>query len=172
VTKVLNRNENPAYRKYVPFLDSSYNLYTLIYLTQMALFRTRYNEVKELGITSMEAALLLVVDGLGESATPAEISRWMMRKRPTVSGLLDRMERNGLVIREGYNHNKKLKKVVMTRKGREALDQIVKKDIMRTIISSITDEEYAQLWSLLEKLKDKALLQVETIDVKANLNKE
>ncbi len=172
MTEVLKRNENPAYRKYVPFLDSSYNLYTLIYLTQIALFRTRYNEVKELGITSMEAALLLVVDGLGESATPAEISRWMMRKRPTVSGLLNRMERNGLVIREGYNHNKKLKKVVMTRKGQEALDQIGKKDSLRTIISSITDEEYAQLWSLLEKLKDKVLLQVEAIDVKANLNKE
>lgn len=121
--------------------------------------------MKELGVTSMEAALLLVVNGLGESATPAEISRWMMRKRPTVSGLLDRMERNGLVIREGYDHNKKLKKVVMTKKGQEALDQIVKKDSLRTIISSITDEEYAQLWSLLEKLKDKALSQVEAIDV-------
>ena len=163
MTEVLKRNENPAYRKYVPFLDSSYNLYTLIYLTQIALFRTRYNQVKELGVTSLEAALLLVVD---------EISRWMMRKRPTVSGLLDRMERNGLVIREGYNHNKKLKKVVMTQKGREALDQIMKKDSMRTIISSITDEEYAQLWSLLEKLKDKALLHVEAIDVRANLSKE
>ena len=169
---MFNRNETPAYRKYVPFLDSSYNLYTLIYLTQIALFRTRYNEVRELGVTSMEAALLLVVNGLGEQANPAEISRWMMRKRPTVSGLLDRMERNGLVIREGYNHNRKLKKVIMTPKGREALDQIVKRDSFRTIISSLSDEEYAQLWSLLEKLKDKALLYVEATDVKTNLNKE
>jgi DNA-binding MarR family transcriptional regulator len=169
---MFNRNETPAYRKYVPFLDSSYNLYTLIYLTQIALFRTRYNEVRELGVTSMEAALLLVVNGLGEQANPAEISRWMMRKRPTISGLLDRMERNGLVIREGYNHNRKLKKVIMTPKGREALDQIVKRDSFRTIISSLSDEEYAQLWSLLEKLKDKALLYVEATDVKTNLNKE
>ena len=169
---MFNRNETPAYRKYVPFLDSSYNLYTLIYLTQIALFRTRYNEVRELGVTSMEAALLLVVKGLGEQANPAEISRWMMRKRPTVSGLLDRMERNGLVIREGYNHNRKLKKVIMTPKGREALDQIVKRDSFRTIISSLSDEEYAQLWSLLEKLKDKAVLYVEATDVKTNLNKE
>lgn len=169
---MFNRNENPAYRKYVSFLDSSYNLYALIYLTQIALFRTRYNEVRELGVTSMEAALLLVVNGLGESANPAEISRWMMRKRPTVSGLLDRMERNGLVIRQGYNHNRKLKKVVMTPKGREALNQIVKRDSFRTIISSLSDEEYAQLWSLLEKLKDKALLYVEAVHVKTNLNKE
>jgi len=171
MTEVLNRNENPAYKKYIPFLDSSYNLYALIYLTQVALFRARYTEVKELGITSMEAALLLVTDGLGEKATPAEISRWMMRRRPTVSGLLDRMERNGLVIREGYDHNKKLKKVVMTEKGREALDLAKIKNIWHTIMGSLSDEEYGQLWSLLEKLKDKALSQTEAIDVEVNSNK-
>jgi len=165
------RNENPAYRKYVPFLDSDYNLYMLIYLTQAALFRARYYEIKEFGITSMELALLVIVEGLGESATPAEISRWMMRRRPTVSGLLDRMERNGLVIREGYDHNKKLKKVVMTEKGREALDLAKIKNIWHTIMGSLSDEEYGQLWSLLEKLKDKALSQTEAIDVEVNSNK-
>ncbi len=171
MTEVFNRNENPAYKKYIPFLDSSYNLYALIYLTQVALFRARYTEVKELGITSMEAALLLVTDGLGEKATPAEISRWMMRRRPTVSGLLDRMERNGLVKRKGFDNNKKSKKIVITRKGREALEHIMKKDILCTIINSISDEEYRQLWSLLEKLKDKALSQTEAIDVEAKSNK-
>lgn len=156
MTDVLNRDENPAYRKYVPFLDSSYNLYTLIYLTHTALFRARYNEVKDLGVTSMEAALLLVTDGLGEKATPAEISRWMMRRRPTVSGLLDRMERNGLVKRTDFDNNKKSKKIVITRKGREAVEHITQKDILRTIINSLSDEEYRQLWSLLEKLKDES----------------
>lgn len=172
MTDVLNRDENPAYRKYVPFLDSSYNLYTLIYLTHTALFRARYNEVKDLGVTSMEAALLLVTDGLGEKATPAEISRWMMRRRPTVSGLLDRMERNGLVKRKSFNNNKKSKKIVITRKGREALEHITQKDILRTIINSLSDEEYRQLWSLLEKLKDEALSQAEAIDVGAKSDVE
>ncbi len=35
----------------------------------------------------------------------------------------------------------------------------------------LSDEEYRQLWSLLEKLKDKALSQTEAIDVEANSNK-
>lgn len=167
MSEVFNRNENPAYRKYVPFLNSSYNLYLLIYLTQAALFEARYYEVKEFGITSMELALLTIVGGLGESATPAEISRWMMRKRPTISELLNRMERNGLVIRTGYKDNKKLKKVAMTKKGREALDRSTKKDIWHTLIGSLSDEEYSQLWSLLEKLKDKALTVTEAMKVKA-----
>ena len=152
-----NLSEDSRYRKYVPFLNRYYNLYFLMYLTQTALFRARYREVKECGLTSMELALLTVVEGLGGSATPADISRWMMRKRPTVSGLLNRMERNGLVVRTGCQENKKLKKVTITEKGQGALAQSKKKDVLNTIIGSMSDEEYRQLWSLLEKLKHTAL---------------
>ena len=152
-----NLGEDSGYRKYVPFLNRYYNLYFLMYLTQTALFRARYHEVKECGLTSMELALLTVVEGLGGSATPADISRWIMRKRPTVSGLLNRMERNGLVVRTGHKENKKLKKVTITKKGQEALVQSKKKDVLNTIIGSMSDEEYRQLWSLLEKLKHTAL---------------
>lgn len=152
----IDRRDDNVYRKYVPFLDGDYNLYSLIYLAHTALFRARYNEVREFGLTSMELALLTVVEGLGGAATPAEISRWMMRRRPTISGLLNRMERNGLVVRTGYAGNKKLKKVTMTPKGKEALGRSKEKDILHTIIGSMSDEDYHQLWSLLEKLKANA----------------
>lgn len=150
------RDRNTAYRKYVPFLDSNYNLYLLLYLTHTALFNARYQEIKEFGLTSMEMALLTVVDGLGDAATPSEISRWMMRRRPTISGLLDRMERNGLVKRSARRDSRKLKRVTMTEKGRKALNKAREKDIWQTIIGSLADDDFKQLWSLLEKLKDTA----------------
>jgi DNA-binding MarR family transcriptional regulator len=156
VAEASQRDRDPAYRKYVPFLDSNYNLYLLIHLTHAALFNARYREIRGFGLTSMELALLTVVDGLGESATPTEIARWMMRRRPTVTGLLDRMERNGLVKRSAYRGSRKSKLVTMTDKGREALDKANRKDVWKTIIGAMPDEEYRQLWSLLEKLKDNA----------------
>lgn len=154
---VSKRDREPDYRKYVPFLDSNYNLYLLLYLTHTALFNARYREIKEFGLTSMEMALLTVVDGLGDAATPSEISRWMMRRRPTVSGLLDRMERNGLVRRSARRDSRKLKRVTMTEKGRKALNKAREKDIWQTIIGSMSDDDFKQLWSLLEKLKDAAI---------------
>jgi len=157
VAESSQRDRDPAYRKYVPFLDSNHNLYLLLHLTHAALFDARYREIRGSGITTMELALLTVVDGLGEKATPAEIARWMMRRRPTVSGLLDRMERNGLVERSAYRGSRKSKLVTMTDKGRKALDKANEKDVWKTIIGSMPDEEYRQLWSLLEKLKDNAL---------------
>ena len=156
MAEVSERDQNPEYRKYVPFLGSNYNLYLLLYLTHAALFNARYREIRGFGLTSMELALLTVVDGLGDAATPSEISRWMMRKRPTVSGLLDRMERNGLVKRSPYRGSRKLKQVTMTDKGRRALDKANQKDVWKTIIGAMPDDDFKQLWSLLERLKDAA----------------
>jgi len=151
------KSEGPIYNKYAPFLNNSYNLYAHIYLTQKALFKARYSEIKGLGITPMELALLTIVSGIGGSATPAEISHLIMRNRSTVSGLLNRMERNGLVKRSGYENNKKLRKVTITKKGQDALDQTGRSDVLNDITGSLSDEEFKQLWLLLEKLQGLAL---------------
>jgi DNA-binding MarR family transcriptional regulator len=151
------KTEESTYRKYAPFLNNSYNLYAHIYLTHKALFMSRYSEIKGLGITPMELALLTIVNGHGGSATPAEISQLIMRNRSTVSGLLNRMERNGLIKRSGYENNKKLRKVTITRKGQDALDQTGKSDVLNEIVGALSDEEFKQLWLLLEKLQGMAL---------------
>ncbi len=146
------------YQKYIPFMGREYNLFMLIGLTLNAFFSARHYQVKELGLTPAEFHLLLLVSELGGTATPGEIAQWMMRKRPTISGLLNRMEKNGLVIRKAFPNNKKLKRVVITKKGKEALVHLeTEKDILNSIMNSLTKEEYAQLWALLEKLKGTAL---------------
>ena len=146
------------YRKYVPFMGREYNLFMLIGLTLSAVFSARHYQVKELGLTPAEFHLLLLVSELGGTATPGEIAQWMMRKRPTISGLLNRMEKNGLVVRKAFRGNKKLKKVAITNKGQEALNLLAaEKDILNIIMSSLSQKEYEQLWALLEKLRGEAL---------------
>ncbi|MCX6000524.1 MAG: MarR family transcriptional regulator, partial [Chloroflexi bacterium] len=144
------------FRKYVPFIDASYNFFALMHLAQSATFRARHLELKEIGLTNAEFQLLLVVNGLHESPTPADIARWMMRKPPTTTGLLHRMERNGLVRRLPDPNNRKLKRVVTTAKGEEALALATRQDISRTVLAALSVEEFSQLWSLLEKVKDTA----------------
>ena len=139
MSKRMNRHEDPNFRKYVPFIDSDYNLFMLIHLTQTAMFRARHYEVKRVGLTHTEFQLLCVVEGLGEAAIPAEISRWMMRKPSTTSLLLHRMERNGLVKRIADTKNRKLKKVVMTKKGQQAIRRAQKQDVMNTIVGALQE---------------------------------
>jgi DNA-binding MarR family transcriptional regulator len=154
--KRLDRDRETIYQRYAPFINSSYNLYAHIYMTHKALFVARYNEIKGFGVTPMELALLMVVEGIGGSATPAEIAKWIMRRRSTVSGLLNRMERNRLIERSEYEGNKKLKKVTLTEKGREVLELTGSRDVLDDIAGMLSDEEFRQLWSLLEKLQGAA----------------
>ncbi|NQT73788.1 MAG: MarR family transcriptional regulator [Chloroflexi bacterium] len=151
-------NENTDYRKYVPFMNREYNLLMLAGLTVNAILKARQNQVKELGLTTSQFHLLMLASELGEEAFPAEIARWMMLKPPTVSSLCNRMERDGLIVRRSYKNNKKLKRITITKKGEEALVHLSnEKDILTTIMNSLSQEEYQQLWILLEKLKGVAL---------------
>ncbi|OGO05314.1 MAG: hypothetical protein A2Y91_05265 [Chloroflexi bacterium RBG_13_54_8] len=152
----LEQHGIPNYQKYVPFGARYYNLWMLVHLTSSAIMQARRRETGEVGLRYQEFALLRVVDELHGSATPAEISRWLRRKPQSISGLLTRMEKRGLARRKRSKENKKLKIVVILPKGREALDQAMKNDSIRTIME-LPEEEFRQLWWLLEKLKDRAL---------------
>jgi len=153
MTEKKSIEKDPTYRRYVPFLNISYNLYMHIFTTYTALYTAGHNATKHLNATHMEIALLTIVSGLGGAATPAEIARWLMRKRSTISGLLNRMERNGLIERSGYENNKKLRKVTLTEKGREILGQMDNSDVLKDYTGALSDEEFQQLWYLLEKLQ-------------------
>ncbi len=139
-------------------MGREYNLFMLIGLTLNAVFNARHHQVKNLGLTPAEFHLLLLVSELGGTATPGKIAQWMMRKPPTISGLMNRMEKNDLIVRKSYRNNKKLRKVVITSKGQEALVHLSnEKDILNIIVNSLSKAEYEQLWALLEKLRGTAL---------------
>ncbi len=147
----------PDYARYVPFVGRDYNFRMLLYLTEDALNRARHVQVRPLGLTRADADLLFLVHCLGKLATPAELSRWLKRKPPTISEQLDHMEAKGLLRRQAIRGNNKSKKVVLTGKGLEALNQAMEHDIIASIMGSLSEKEYRRLWQLLEKLKDRAI---------------
>ena len=78
-------------------VDRDFKLWVLLHQTRDAVHKSAEKELRRFGLSPMEAALLFAVHAIGERATPAEISRWLFRESHSVSGLLDRMEKKGLV---------------------------------------------------------------------------
>ena len=103
--------------------------------------RARGNELREFGISMMQAAVLFIVKSIEGPATPAEISRWLFREPHTVSGLLERMEKQGLVRRVKDLERKNMIRVEITEKGEEAYQGSRELKVIRTILSSISPEE-------------------------------
>ncbi len=137
--------------------DDDYNLWWLVLHTRRAMYMVRAKELFQYGITPEESAVLFVVQAIGYRATPAEISRWLLRKAHTVSGLLKRMEKKGLIRTVKDLERKNLIRVVITEKGQGVYQKSAKRECIHRITTYISKKERQQLKASLGKLRDKAL---------------
>ncbi len=137
--------------------DDDYKLWVLLHQTRDAIYNIREKECNQYGVTAMECAALFIIDTLGDKAIPAEISRWMFREHHTVSALLNRMEKKGLITKAKDPRRKNIWRVSLTQKGREAHDKAGKKESIKAVTSVLSKEERKRLASYLKKLRDKAI---------------
>lgn len=107
-------------------------------------------------ITGDGLLFLAVVKALGEDATQTELTRWMVRRHTSVSTMVQRLHRKGLI------RKKKLAKpndrtyivIELTEKGQQLLDELVAKSIfLPKVLSTLTFEEMGQLRDLLFKIR-------------------
>jgi len=135
-----------------------FQLWGILHQTGWAIARNRENELSGVGVTLMQAAVMVVVKTVKGPVTPAEISRWLFREPQTVSSLLNQMERKNLLKRVRDLEKRNLVRVVLTEKGEEIYARSLEKiETLRQIMSCLTEEERSNLESYLLKLRNQAL---------------
>jgi len=77
--------------------DADYNLWLLLLKVRRAIFKAREKELHRFGITPEQAGVLYIILETNGKATRSEMSRLMVRELHTVYGIVDRMEKKGLV---------------------------------------------------------------------------
>jgi len=140
-------------RKFDP-KDEDYNLWLFIAQVRTAMVRARQKEVSKYGITSRQASVLFVISAIGNKATPAEISSWLFRKSQSVAGILNRMEKQGLVIRVRDLRRKNMVRIELTEKGKDIYEHVSKRESMHTIMATLDGDMRKQLETCLEKIRD------------------
>ncbi len=138
-------------------VDKDFTLWVLLKQAKDMVFKATQKELRQYGITPEEAAVLSVVQFLDNKATPAEISRWLLRESHTVSGILSRMEKKGLIRKTKDLDRKNLVRVTLTDKGQQAYYQSTKIESIGKIMSCLSEEECQKLISCLKTLRDRAL---------------
>jgi DNA-binding MarR family transcriptional regulator len=134
-----------------------FNLWVLISLTRDSIHRARQKELDAYNLPVRQASILAIITAVGGNATLTEIARLNFRKINTVSELLNRMEKGGLVKKVKDLKRRNKIGIVLTEKGREAYYQASKRESINDIMSSLSKEERRQLRPFLEKLREKAL---------------
>ena len=137
--------------------DEDYDLWVLLGQAADAILRAGQKELDRYGISAAQAAVLFAIQAIGERATPAEITRWLLRESHTVTELLNRMEREGLVTKTKDLERKNMVRVSIIEKGRQAYQQSTKRKSIHKVMSFLSQEERQQLMASLKRLRNKAL---------------
>ncbi len=136
--------------------DEDQDLWLLLTHARYAVFRAREKELQRYGVSPEQVGLLFVVQALGNKATPAALSRYILRQPHTVSALVDRMARRGLVKKVKDLDRKNLVRVVMTEKGQKTYELSTKRGPIHRILNTLSPEERKSFKDYLERILAKA----------------
>ena len=139
------------------FKDPYYSVWSLLNETRDAILKMRETEMAPLGITGVQSRVLFVLQSVDDPITPADLSQWLFRESQSVSALLTRMEKQGLIKKARDLERKNRIRIVITEKGRQVYKQAIQRRSIQQIISSLSEEECNQLKSYLLTLKNKAI---------------
>jgi len=123
-----------------------------LFRTFKALDRAREIELEQMGVTTIQADVLHVLKTSTEPVTPAMLSRWLYREPHSISGLINRMEEQGLVRKSKDLRKKNMVRVTLTKEGEQAYEQTLGVKVYPKILSRLSKKELTSLKVYLDKL--------------------
>jgi DNA-binding MarR family transcriptional regulator len=111
---------------------------------------------RKFGLTGSQYNVLRILRGEGKPMPCLEIGSRMIQVVPAMTGLIDRLEKQGLVRRERCTEDRRVIYVAITERARKLLADIDAplREIHRQMIGHLTRAELADLIRLLEKARD------------------
>lgn len=112
--------------------------------------------LKPLGITRSQWWVMTHISRVpGEALSQVELSRLLDVGKVTLGGLIDRLERSGLVERCADGEDRRLKRIRMSRRGKALFQRIeeVATEVNRESMAGITPEEEHHLLEILARMK-------------------
>lgn len=94
--------------------------------------------------------------GESNGINPSRLAEQAGVSRATMTGLLDGLEREGLIARQQLNGDRRMFSIQMTQKGQEALEKIFPDYYTRIagLMHNLTEDERDKLVSLLKKVNE------------------
>lgn len=149
----METTDNSQHAKLAKFSEE-FELWVLLEQTAFAIARARDMELNHYGLTPAQASVLYTLEINNGSATQGEISQFTMRQHHSVSTLINRMVKEGLVGKVKEPKGNKFK-IVITEKGRNLYYKTDKSSIMM-VFGALADEDRIDLAKHLKTLCDHA----------------
>jgi DNA-binding MarR family transcriptional regulator len=111
------------------------------------------------GITSEQYGVLVTLKYMGGSGRPVDIARWLGRAPNSISMLIDRMVKAGLVRRTIDRKDRRAVNVTLTNKAEIAIGRATRDglEFIQNVMSPLLDEELSTVVQLLEIIRHSAV---------------
>jgi DNA-binding MarR family transcriptional regulator len=141
------------------FEESAMNTWAMLRQTWIAVNKAAEVKLAKVGLTPEKAAVLWACKDYPGTLTPAEIARLVFRENQTIAGLLNRMEKEGLVTRVPKRKGHPFTEVKITAKGEKLASPGIEvyKSLIKGLVSGLSVDEQKQLQKLLKVLRQKML---------------
>ena len=141
------------------FTDQALTTYILVRQSWLAINRYAEAKLAKVGVTPEKFLVLWTCRDYPGPLIPAEIARISHRENQTIAGLLNRMEREGLVQRIPKRKGHPFTEVKITAKGTKLLDAAlpVFKSVVSDLISDMPGQKQRECQQWHRELRDKAL---------------
>jgi len=130
------------------------NLFVLFDQTRDTLIRAVELELKQSKTNFAQCHILYVLTQEKNGMTQGDLSKWLLRNLNTISTLINKMEKEGLVKKTKNKEDGKVY-IRLTQKGSKVWDEVSERAVFLTF-STLSEDEKEQLKVLLKKLRAKA----------------
>ena len=137
--------------------DKEYDIWILLSRVYHLIAMLRKLELSKFNILPTQSYILFIIKALGDDTTPSRVSEFVYQQRSSISDILNRMVKQGLIKKTTNKGSNKRVIVTLTEKGEKSLARSRNREYLHKVMSSMTDEEKQQLESGLEKLRDSAI---------------
>lgn len=126
---------------------------TIIYLYTESRRLTK-QAARELGLTGPQLTVIKLLETFGDLSL-SSLSERIRAQNSTVTGIIDRMEREGLVSRERSTSDRRVVYIRLTPKGADLAKSIAVEpmEIMRGVLGALNREDSRDLLRILGKLQ-------------------
>jgi DNA-binding MarR family transcriptional regulator len=133
--------------------DPDINLYILLDQTDCIITNAIELEIKHLRMTQPQARVLSMLSREDRPVTLDELANWTLKEFNSVSTLVNRMEKKGLIKTEKKAGDLKTY-ISLTEKGSDLYHKSVTERSIHLIFEKLSAEEKTRLDTILKKLRD------------------
>jgi DNA-binding MarR family transcriptional regulator len=130
---------------------------SILLLTSGSILKYEEERFSSIGLTPQQFGVLLAIKSVYGPATPRDVANWLDRNPASITFIIDRMTKIGLVERIRDIKDRRSLRLEVTPKGMELYEKAIQPaiDLSKEVMGDLSPRELSKLVTLLGKIRSK-----------------